>query len=308
MEPFISNNYDPIEDFSSPQSQQTSQISSSSHLEDYDPLEEFLGLDTQDDTLKSSFQDLSKDLKSIESNSDPLFFPKDVMEYDLYNVKPSPSLIENHTHIDIISEPQAPEISIFDSDLSNIKLEKAIEKFEDLDLHIFTPKTIENLKKLEAAKQEAVANQKELVFDEDFELDIQKVNVKRNPEQVAWAVQNNAFVSLAQLVDSPSEMKVKVLSRFTIKRNREETEKSKETGSSEEAEKSTAPMKLKMDSRWANLAQRNIKKINVYDEEGKLQRELHHGDFHVVEFTAAEIEFVSRLAFVAIQASFILRQ
>lgn len=305
----ISNSYNPIEDlFTSSSSQTETHQVSVETSKDYNPIEALFQTDTNDESLSISLTKMSEDFNNIVSDThgNPSFFSPDVVALDLFNAKPAPDLRDTHesfVHLEVA--PINPQFEVFDSPISNVKLQEIIEDFNQIDLHILTPASLEKLKQIEGEGRVP----KELVADNELELDIQKVDIKRNPEQVAWAVQNNAFICLKQL-DELSVMIEKVLATSTIKINSEESEidKTEELGNSGETEKSASPMELKVDTRWVKFIEHNIKKINVYDDGGKLQRELHHGDFQVVEFTAAEVEFVSRLAFAAIQASSILRQ
>lgn len=294
--PSISN-YNPLESFSSVEFQQINSPSSNTSdnpiNNDYNPLTEFLSADIagiKDESLKSSITQMSEDFKSIINNDtsgEPLFFLPDVIENDLFNIKPVSDLKDHHEHVEplqINSGIKDSQFEVFDSQLSNMSLEIVLKQFDGLDLHILTEGSLEKLKTFKEAfrtSQGIIRND-----DKELELDIRKVNVKRNPQEVAWAVQNQAFVALTKI----------------------STTLPKQAIDNEETEESEGPQELKINAQWASLVNKHVKKINVYDDEGKLQRELHHNDFKVVEFTAAEVEFISRLSFIAVKASFQLRK
>ncbi len=107
---------------------------------------------------------------------------------------------------------------------------------------------------------------------EEVDINFKKADFKRNPEEIIWAIKNKALA--------------------VFKKIGEENKKE--------------DIEIQVDAEWAGPIKKYAR-INVYDEKGELKRQLNRGEFRISEMTAAETEFVTKLAFRAIQLSFYLR-
>lgn len=279
------SDYDPIK-FFFPSGFQEKDPMSSPSLDHYDPLEEVVDLNIKDESLKSSTIQILEDFKNMmnHTNTKPLFFSDDVIDNDLFNIKSVPDLKNCQKHFEpllIDSNNKSSLFKAFDSNLSNICLERVIDQFDHLDLSILTVESVEKLKHLKKTCENS--QRISIIADEKLELDIKKVNITRNPEEVAWAVQNNALVAFKEI-------------KATFNSNEQ-----KETEGEESFE-------IRLEAKWASLTNRYINRINVYNQEGQLQRTFNEGEFHTTEFTAAETEYIFKLAFIAIHISFYLKK
>ncbi len=108
---------------------------------------------------------------------------------------------------------------------------------------------------------------------EKIDINIKRVNVRRNIEEVALAIKNKALFVIDEIAE---ENKPKIHN-------------------------------VKVDAQWAGLLGKHVQKINVYDENRQLKRQLNPGEFRICEMTAAEAEYVTKLVFYTIQLSYCLR-
>lgn len=104
--------------------------------------------------------------------------------------------------------------------------------------------------------------------DETSELEIEPLDIRRNPESVAWAVQNQAFVTLKQASDDKE-------------------------------------IEMKFAPKWADyIAKGKVKGLRVKDEIGLVKTTLACADIKITRFSAAEINYISTIILKAVDIAY----
>jgi hypothetical protein len=104
------------------------------------------------------------------------------------------------------------------------------------------------------------------------ELEIEPLDIKQNPERVARAIQNQAFVALRHPVEEEK------------------------------------PVEAKFAPKWAELIEKGkIKQLKVKDEQGATERTIDVKKAEITRFTAAEVDRISTVVFQAIEVAYQIR-
>lgn len=107
-------------------------------------------------------------------------------------------------------------------------------------------------------------------------LDIEPLDIQKNPEKAAWAVQNQAFLAFRNLVPADGNV--------------------------------TDHAEIKIAPRWADrIQQGKIKQLRMKNGEGQVERTLKGEDIMITQLTAEQVDCVSTVIFKAVDIAFKIR-